>query len=146
MNESQILRMSTAVGPREQKCGLTKNGKTTCPSLRIPQIVDITTLEIISEKTSLYDQSGLDLQGREVRFDGGLRMHGWTIPAPVAVPGEQLYLELGLSRIKNQPDFRMVVFLTNGTDTVMQEVPPDMTGIRHDAGSDTKRWFMASMR
>lgn len=63
-------------------------------------------------------------RGRRVRFTGGLRLHGWTIPAPVAVPGEQMYFEIGLSRFKNQPDFRLVAFITNGTRTVMQEVPP----------------------
>ena len=63
-------------------------------------------------------------RGRSVRFEGGLRLNGWTIPASVGVPGQPLYFEVGLSRFKNQADFRVVAFLTDGEHTVMQEVPP----------------------
>jgi hypothetical protein len=61
---------------------------------------------------------------REVNFSGGVTLLGWDAPAGIAVPGEGLYLEVGLKKTANSLDFRMMAFLSNGTTTLTKELPP----------------------
>ena len=62
--------------------------------------------------------------GRAVSFARGVELVGWDTPSAIGIPGETLYLESGWRKTRNTPDFRVVAFLSNGTLSVIRELPP----------------------
>lgn len=72
--------------------------------------------------------------GREVAFQGGITLAGWTAPAPVVAPGEELFVEVGLKKSFGMPDPRPVLILAGHGRVVTKELPP-----AHDWLS-VKRW------
>lgn len=65
--------------------------------------------------------------GREVLFQEGVRLHGWSVPAGQGAPGESLYMEVGLSavpRTRREP-FRVLAFLASAGGAVASwDLPP----------------------
>ena len=52
------------------------------------------------------------------------RMLGFEIPAAQVAAGQELYVEIATQRTSTKRDFRVHMFLSNGTDIFVQELPP----------------------
>ena len=62
---------------------------------------------------------------RLARFDGGVTLEGWDVPAPVVAPGGKLYVDTTWRATPREDGFRVIVFLINEKgDVASTEVVP----------------------